>query len=107
MGLMDKVKAQATQVAQKAQEAGKEGKAKLDAAQQKKKGDALLRDLGAAFYAEKTGKGSGETAAEIERLLAELRAHEAEHGAVNTAPTAEADSAGTASGGGDYKLDDL
>jgi hypothetical protein len=108
MGLMDKVKAQATQVAHKAQEAGKEGKAKLDAAQGKKRGDALLRDLGAAFYADKTGKGTGETSAEIERLLAELRAHESEHGAVDVAPTAgAAGGAGAATEGGDFKLDDM
>ena len=108
MGLMDKVKAQATQVAQKAQEAGKEGKAKLDAAQGKKRGDALLRDLGAAFYAEKTGKGTATTSAEIERLLAELRAHEAEHGAVDTSSTAgAAGGAGAATEGGDFKLDDV
>src|SRR2546427_767631 len=100
MGLMDKVKAQATQVAHKAQEAGKEGKAKLEAAQGKKRGDALLRDLGAAFYAEKTGKGTAETSAEIERVLAELRAHEAEHRAGDPAPTAgSAAGAGGAPGG--------
>ena len=108
MGLMDKVKAQATQVAQKAQEAGKAGQAKLGAAQGKKREDALLRDLGAAFYADKTGKGTAENAAEIERILAELRAHEAEHGAVSTAPTAGAtEGAASATEGGDYKLDDL
>ena len=56
MGLMDKVKAQATQVAQKAQEQAKAGQAKLAEKQSGRRSDALLRDLGAAVYAEKTGK---------------------------------------------------
>jgi hypothetical protein len=58
MPLFDKVKAQAGQVAQKAQEAGKAGQAKLDQAQAKRKADALLRDLGAAVYAERSGHAS-------------------------------------------------
>ena len=119
MGFMDKVKAQATSVAQKAQEGVKAGQAKLDDAQAKKCTDALLRDLGAQVYAEKTGNASGETAAEIERLLAELRAMEEEHGAIATAPTADqaappalaapaVPAAGTASTeSASYSLDDL
>jgi hypothetical protein len=108
MGLMDKVKAQATQVAQKAQEAGKAGQAKLNASQAKKREDALLRDLGAASYAEKTGKGTAETSAEIERLLSELRDHESEHGAVDTSATAgPVGGAAGATEGGDFKLDDM
>ena len=59
MGLMDKVKAQATQVAQKAQEGARTGQAKLADAQSKKRADALLRDLGAAVYAERSGKADG------------------------------------------------
>src|SRR3954449_8808935 len=108
MGLMDKVKQQATQVAQKGKEGVKAGQAKMEQAQSKKRGDALLRDLGAAFYAEKTGKGTAETSADIERLLAELRAHESEHGTVDVAPTAgTAGGAGAATEGGDFKLDDM
>jgi hypothetical protein len=113
MGFLDKAKQQATQLAQKAQEGVKTGQAKLDQAQTKKKEDALLRDLGAVFYAEKTGKATGETAAEIERLLSELRTHEAEVGSVSTAPTAHTVDTGGAAGAtqgapeGDFKLDDL
>jgi hypothetical protein len=111
MGFLDKAKQQATQLAQKAQEGVKTGQAKLDQSQSKKKEDALLRDLGAAFYAEKTGNASAETAGEIERLLSELRAHEAEAGAVSTAPTAHTvDTGGAAAQAapeGDFKLDDL
>jgi hypothetical protein len=86
MGFLDKVKQQATQLAEKAEEGVKIGQAKLDQVQAKRKGDALLRDLGAAFYAEKTGHGTAATAAEIERLLSELRTHEAENGPIAAEP---------------------
>lgn len=77
MGLMDKVKEQAGQVAAKAKEAAKAGEAKLEEVQAKRRMNALLRDLGAAVYAERTGKGTAQTASETERLLAELRDLEA------------------------------
>lgn len=105
MGLMDKVKQQATQVAEKAQAGVKQGQAKLEGAQEKRRADVLLRDLGAAVYAERTGKASGATAGEIERLLSELRAHESAHGAISTAPVAG--SAADPAAGGDFKLDDV
>ena len=82
MGLMDKVKTQATQVAQKAQEAGKAGQAKLDQVQAKRKADSLLRDLGAAVYAQRTGAGGPAAAAEVDRVFEQVRAYEAEHGSV-------------------------
>ena len=50
MGLMDKVKAQATQLADKAQQAGQAGQAKLADLQAKRKGDALLLELGGEVY---------------------------------------------------------
>jgi hypothetical protein len=111
MGFLDKAKQQATQLAQKAQEGVKTGQAKLDQVQSKKKEDALLRDLGAVCFADKTGRGTAETAGEIERLLSELRSHEAEAGAISTAPTAHTVDTGggaaQASPEGDFKLDDL
>ena len=120
MGLMDKVKAQAAQVAQKAQDAGRAGQAKLDQSQKKRREDSLLRDLGAAVYAERTGRADPEREGEIDGLIAALRAYEAEHGAVSTAATADDDAAdgatesaqgasytGSAQGApeGDFKLD--
>ena len=66
MGLMDKVKAQATQLAQMTQEAALEGKAKLDQAQSGRRGDALLRSLGAAVFAERTGRGTPDSQAKID-----------------------------------------
>ena len=40
----------------------------------------MLRDLGAAFYATKTGRATPTTDADIERLVAALQQHESEHG---------------------------
>ena len=77
MALFDKVKEQASQVAKKAQEAGKAGQAKIEDAQAKRKFDGMLRDLGAAVYAEKTGEVS-DNSAEIDRIVGELKAAEAE-----------------------------
>src|SRR5437899_11030628 len=72
MGLMDRVKVQAAQVAQRAtqatQEAAQQGKAKLDQAQAKRRADAMFRDLGAAVYAERTGRGGTDTADKIEQI---------------------------------------
>ena len=58
MGLMDKVRAQGTQLAQRAQDTAREGKVKLDQAQAKRRADAMFRDLGATVYAERTGRGN-------------------------------------------------
>ncbi|MHB1763329.1 MAG: hypothetical protein ACYCTL_10460 [Acidimicrobiales bacterium] len=52
MGLLDKVKAQAEQAVTKAQQGMAQGQAKLDQLQTKRRSDALLRNLGAAVYAE-------------------------------------------------------
>jgi hypothetical protein len=79
MGLMDKVKAQATQLAQKTQDTARDSKVKFDQAQAKRQGDVMLRNLGAAVYADRTGRGTAETAAEIDRLVTEISSHEAEN----------------------------
>jgi len=80
MGLMDKVKAQASVLAQKGQETAREGKVKFDQAQAKRRADVMLRNLGALVYAERTGRGTPGTQADIDRLVADIKAHEAEHG---------------------------
>lgn len=107
MGLLDKVKAQAATAAQKAQEGVKAGQAKVVDARSQRTGDMLLRDLGAATYAARTGQATPETAAEIERLLSELEAQEAEHGAVRPGSSPEPSGAASAAGEGNFKLDDL
>ncbi|MGD0881906.1 MAG: hypothetical protein ABSB09_10090 [Acidimicrobiales bacterium] len=80
MGLMDKVKAQAEAGLAKASEATKAGQEKLDQATAKHKADGLLHDLGAAAYAEHKGRGTAQTTADIDRLVGELTAYEAEYG---------------------------
>jgi hypothetical protein len=80
MGLMDKVKAQANVLAQKTQETARDSKIKFDQAQAKRRGDVMLRNLGAVVYAQRTGRGTPGTQAEIDKLVADIKAHEAEHG---------------------------
>ena len=52
MGLMDKVKQSAEQALAKAQQGVSQGQAKIDQELAKRKADGLLRDLGAAYYAQ-------------------------------------------------------
>jgi hypothetical protein len=80
MGLMDKVKEQATVLAQKTQDTARDSRAKLDQVQVKRRADAMLRDLGAAVYAERTGRSTAETDAKIDKLVSDLTAFETEHG---------------------------
>ena len=100
MGLLDKVKATAATATVAAKDAAAKGQAKLDEAQAKKAADGMLRDLGAAFYATKTGRATPTTDADIDRLVASLQAHEAEHGPITLAPESAA-AAPTATPAGD------
>ena len=90
MGLLDKVKATAATATEAAKDAAAKGQAKLDEAQAKKAADGMLRDLGAAFYATKTGRATPTTEADIERLVASLQTHESEHGPITLAPESAA-----------------
>jgi hypothetical protein len=89
MGLMDRVKEQAAQLAQKTQEAAQEGKVKLDQAQAKRRADAMFRELGAAVYAERTDRAGTDTADKIERLVKALEQQEAQDGLGATPPPAD------------------
>jgi hypothetical protein len=80
MGLMDRVREQAAQLAQKTQEAAQEGRVMLDQAQARRRADAMFRDLGAAVYAERTGRGGPDGTAKIDRLVKALSRQEAEQG---------------------------
>ncbi len=80
MALMDKVKAQATQLAQKTQEAAAQGKAKLDQAQAARRGDAMLRNLGAAVLAQRTDRGWPDVDTKIDRMIADITAFESANG---------------------------
>lgn len=73
MGFLDKVKTQAEQ-------AMKQGQDKLDDMSAKRKADGLLRDLGAWVYATRTERDGGKGRSEQDRIIGELKAHEAEHG---------------------------
>src|SRR5580693_2398686 len=101
MGLMDKVRAQGSQLAQVAQDAAREGKVKLDQAQAKRRADALFRDLGAAVYAERTGRGAPDSKERIDRLVDALSRQEADQGLGETdgkAASGESPSGETPSG---------
>jgi hypothetical protein len=108
MGLMDKLKEQASQVADKAQKGAAQAQAKFEAAQSKRGGDALLRDLGAAYYAEQRQGGSHEAVAQA---LAALDAHAGAGGGVDVSttgpqpvPSSQAPTSGPPPEG-DFKLD--
>ncbi len=99
MGLLDKVKAQATAATVMAKDAAQKGQAKLDEVQAKKAADGMLRDLGAAVYATKTGRATPTTDSDIDRLVTALQTHESEHGPLTLAPESAA-AAPTATAGG-------
>jgi hypothetical protein len=90
MGLLDKVKAQATAATEQAKDLAQKGQAKLNEVQSLKGSDGMLRDLGAAYYASQTGRSTPTTESDITRLVAALQAHEAEHGSLTLAPTTPA-----------------
>ena len=113
MGLMDKLKSQAEQVAARAQEGSVQMQAKFGAMQSKRASDVLLRDLGAACYAEKRMAGPHDA---VEKALAALDAHAAEHGPIDLSttgpqpgPSQSAPAEGTAGPqpAGDFTLEDL
>lgn len=80
MGLLDKVKAQAEQAMVKAQQGVAQSQAKLDEMQARKQYQALLRDLGDAYYAQ--ARHGGPEAA-VQDALAAVDAHVAAHGATD------------------------
>jgi hypothetical protein len=100
MGLLDKVKAQATAATEMAKDAAAKGQAKMNDVQAKKAADGMLRDLGAAFYATKTGRSTPTTDTDIAQLVTALQAHESEHGQITLAPESAA-AAPTATPAGD------
>jgi hypothetical protein len=93
---MDKVKAQATQLADKAQQAGQAGQAKLADIQAKRKGDALLLELGGITYAQRMGRADAGADTRVTEIIGLVQAHEAEHGpiSVTSASAAVAETTG-------------
>jgi hypothetical protein len=88
MGLMDKVKAQASQLAEQTKQAAEQGKAKLDQAQANRRGDQMLRQLGTLVFAERTGRGAPDSSAKVDALINDISAYERENGINLTADPA-------------------
>jgi hypothetical protein len=99
MGFLDKAKENIDKAKGNIEKVAKQGQEKLDEVQSKKRADGLLRDLGAWTYAAATGRDKGQGPTEVERIKAELRAHEAEHGPLGAGePTASAPGSPAANG---------
>lgn len=81
--MLDKVKTQAASATAAAKDAAQRGQAKLDAIQAKRAADILLRNLGAVVYAQRSGRAAPTADADAERIVASLKAHEAEHGPID------------------------
>jgi hypothetical protein len=86
MGFLDKAKEKATHLAGQAKE-------KIEDVKEKRKADDLLDDLGRIVYRQRTERGEAGDEAEIERLVGELSALEAEGTELVAAAAAPADSA--------------
>jgi hypothetical protein len=84
MALVDKVKNQAAQLAQKAQEAGKVGQAKIEEIQARRQADAALRELGRLVYHQVKAGGTLAMTPEMESRVAEVSVYEDEHGPLST-----------------------
>lgn len=80
MGFLDKAKENLDKAKENLEKVAKQGQDKIDEVQSKKKADGLLRDLGAWTYATHTGRDGGKGPSEVQRITAQLEAHEAEHG---------------------------
>ncbi|MCZ7527261.1 MAG: hypothetical protein M5U14_13285 [Acidimicrobiia bacterium] len=78
MGLLDKVKATAQQVGEKAQQGMKAGQEKIEDVRLKKKIGDLKGELGDTVYRQRTVGASPELAAEVDRLVAEIQSLEQE-----------------------------
>ena len=97
MGLMDKVKAQAETAVAKGKQGVAQGQAKVGEMQTNKKVDALLHDLGAAYYAEQREGGAHDA---VVKALAAV--DEAKAGAASAEGRSEPDAPA-----GNYSLDNV
>jgi len=77
MGFMDKVKAQATVLADKAQTGVQQGQTKLAELQTGKQEDHLLRELGAYVFLSERGRLQPDSEAKVAGLMSQLDALEA------------------------------
>lgn len=105
MALIDRAKEAAAQAQVVAERGLAQVQARIDDLQAKRQYDAVLRDLGAAYYAKKRGGGSAEA---VKAALATVDAHLAANTAASTAEEPgkpAADKPAPPPGG--YGLDDL
>jgi hypothetical protein len=72
MGLMDKVKAQATVLADKAQTGVQQGQTKIQEMQAGRQVDHLLRDLGAYAFLSERGRPQPDSEAKVAELMSRL-----------------------------------
>lgn len=79
---VDKVRDSAQQAVQQAQDGMAQGQAKLDAYQLRRQADRLLRDLGAAYYAQVRRGGDSQA---VTVALARVDDHAAAHGPIEDA----------------------
>jgi hypothetical protein len=77
MGFMDKVKAQATVLADKAQTGVQQGQTKLAEMQSNKQADHMLRELGAYVFLSERGRNQPDSEQKVAALMAQLDALEA------------------------------
>ena len=77
MGFMDKVKAQATVLADKAQTGVQQGQTKLAEMQTNKQADHILRELGAYVFISERGRNQPDSEQKVAALMAQLDAIEA------------------------------
>lgn len=80
MGFMDKVKEQASAAAAVAKDAAQKGQAKVEEVQARRVADGVFRQLGMAFYLQKTDRATSSAETDIAQYVATLQAYEAEHG---------------------------
>ncbi len=86
MGLMDRVKQQASALAQQANES----MSKLDNLPAQRRADALLRSLGVAVLAGKTGRATGDSEEQVTKILADIAQHEQQYNVDLVAQAAQA-----------------
>jgi hypothetical protein len=84
MGLLDKAKEKASHLAEQAKD-------KIGEVKERRKADDLLDDLGKILYRQRTERGEPGDDAEIDRIVGELRALEADGAEIVPPPPAAAD----------------
>ncbi len=98
MGLMDKVKAQATVLADKAQTGLQQGQTKIQEMQSSKQVDHLLRELGAYVFLSERGRSQPDGETKVAGIMSELDALESAGNQVSVTPESVAAPPAPASG---------